>query len=564
MYKFRIKMLTVALFIVMAIALSFPGIAAAQQVEWEAQPMHHIRAPDSVPGIPGYAPSDIKAAYNLPPSGGTGTIAIIDAYDNPNVATNLATFSSAFGLPSANLEVHKMSSFTSGNANWGVEIALDVQWAHAIAPTAKILLVEARTSYLSDLLSAVNYARNRADVVAVSMSWGASEFSTQTSYNSYFTSSYGASFFASSGDNGAKVIWPSSSANVISVGGTTLSMSSGAVASETAWSGSGGGVSAYEAKPAYQSSLSYSKRATPDVSYDADPNTGFAVYDTYGYSGWLVVGGTSAGAPQWAAIQALGASASNTNFYADYKQSYSSYFRDITQGSNGYSAGDGYDLATGLGSPVTTSFASAPTPPAPDFTLSAPPNPVTVNAGTSGTTTVTVTPLNGFTGTVDFSTTVPNGWPAINVQSITGGSGTSTLTVNVPANALTGTYSVVVTGTSGTTSHSVTITVQVTGPDFSLTATPASQSIKFRGTGKATVTVNSLNGYTGSVTLTASVPSGISYSFSPNPVSAGNSAQMTLTVTRFLSGTYTITITGTDTNTGLKHTTTIKVTVTFF
>ncbi len=180
-----------------------------------------------------------------------------------------------------------------GNTNWGMEIALDVEWAHAIAPQAKILLVEARTASLTDLLSAVNYARNQPDVVAISMSWGGSEFSGQTSYNSYFTSNYGAVFFASSGDNGGVISWPSSSANVISVGGTTLTNGASGY-TESAWSGSGGGVSAYEPASSYQAkalsdaNLGSQLRATPDVSYNADPNTGFAVYDTYMSYSWLV------------------------------------------------------------------------------------------------------------------------------------------------------------------------------------------------------------------------------------------------------------------------------------
>jgi subtilase family serine protease len=214
-------------------------------------------------------------------------------------------------------------------------------------------------------MSAVSYATSQANVVAVSMSWGATEFSTETSYDSYFAKS-GITFFASSGDNGAGVIYPSSSPNVVGVGGTTLNLNSdGSFASETAWSGSGGGVSTIEKEPSYQQTYGVQGtggyRGVPDVSYNADPSTGVLVYDSTPYNGetgWWIVGGTSAGAPQWAAIQALGLSASNANFYADAKSaSYASYFRDITSGSNGnYSAGPGYDLVTGLGSPLTTNF----------------------------------------------------------------------------------------------------------------------------------------------------------------------------------------------------------------
>jgi subtilase family serine protease len=296
------------------------------------------------------------------------------------------------------------------------------------------------------------------------MSWGGSEFSTETYYDSYFATP-GIVFFASSGDNGAGVIWPSSSPNVVGVGGTTLNLdSSGAVTSETAWSGSGGGVSAYEAKPTYQTNygVTTARRAVPDVSYDADPNTGVLVYDSTPYqgsSGWWVVGGTSAGAPQWAAIQALGLSANNNNFYQDAASSaYASYFRDITSGSNGYAAGPGYDLVTGLGSPVTTSFTASVTP---DFSLSASPAYLTIRSGSSGTSTITITALNGFTGTVMLSASAPTGLAAsLNPVSIST-SGKSTLTITVQSNIRAGIYTVTVTGTSGTLSHTASVRVTV-------------------------------------------------------------------------------------------------------
>ena len=144
---------------------------------------------------------------------------------------------------------------------------------------------------------------------------------------------------------------------------------------ETAWSDGGGGVSSIETQPGYQigvtDSYSSSKRATPDVSYNADPNKGFLVYDSYGYNGgrgWFTVGGTSAGAPQWAAIDTFGNTATNTNFYKNYQ--YKATFSDIVGGSNGrYPAGPGYDLATGIGSPIGVNFAA---PTAPDFAISAP------------------------------------------------------------------------------------------------------------------------------------------------------------------------------------------------
>ncbi len=183
----------------------------------------------------------------------------------------------------------------------------------------------------------------------------------KTTLTHILQAAYGAVFFASSGDNGAStgVAWPACSPNVVGVGGTTLNFNSdGTVSSEIAWNGSGGGVSAYESLPSYQTifGLTYSHRSVPDVSYDA--GTGLSVYCSSN-GGWISVGGTSAGAPQWAAIQALGLSATNTNLYGKAKSAYSSYFRDITSGTNGgYNATLGYDCVTGLGSPLTFDFSS--------------------------------------------------------------------------------------------------------------------------------------------------------------------------------------------------------------
>jgi len=192
-----------------------------------------------------------------------------------------------------------MAPSVSFDSNWALEISLDVQWAHAIAPNANILLVEAVDALGGNLLDAVNYARNRADVVAISMSWGGPEFSGESAYDPHFVSPYGASFFASSGDNGAGVNWPAVSCNVVGVGGTTLTFADGIVSSETAWQGSGGGLSAFEPAPAYQVTYGVpganGQRAVPDVSYYADPVPGIPVYTSFSGIpvGWSAVGGTS-------------------------------------------------------------------------------------------------------------------------------------------------------------------------------------------------------------------------------------------------------------------------------
>jgi subtilase family serine protease len=340
-------------------------------------PMHVYKSSQSAPS--GMTPAEIKKIYKLPSTGGKGTIAIIDAYDDPSIEGDLAVFDKQFNLAACTtangcFEKHKMASSTATNTDAAMEMSLDVEWAHAIAPTAKILLVEAKTQSGANLLAAVDYAAARKDVVAVSMSWGGAEFSDELSYDTHFMSKTSSSiaFFASSGDSGTGASWPASSPNVIGVGGTSLQVSSsGAFIAETAWSGSGGGVSAYEKEPTYQSAYKISKangmRAIPDVSYDADPASGYPIYITLGSGAkakgtWYVVGGTSAGAPQWAAIQALGGSAALPKFYAD-KASTSTlkYFRDITSGANGTcayycDARKRYDYVTGLGSPQTVKF----------------------------------------------------------------------------------------------------------------------------------------------------------------------------------------------------------------
>jgi subtilase family serine protease len=231
------------------------------------------------------------------------------------------------------------------------------------------LLVEAQTPSGANLIKAVDYAAARTDVVAISMSWGGSEFPEEVSLDSHFVSKSHAAFLASSGDNGWGTSWPAASPNVIAVGGTHLLLNAkGEFVSETAWTGSGGGVSAYEKQPRYQKGYSIPKaanmRAIPDVSYNADPKSGFSIYKSSpsGKGSWYQVGGTSAGAPQWAAIQALGHSSSLENFYTDKSSgSSTAYFRDIVSGQNGDCgyfcyARNRYDYVTGLGSPLTVNF----------------------------------------------------------------------------------------------------------------------------------------------------------------------------------------------------------------
>ena len=333
-----------------------------------------------VPATP-LTPAQVRHAYGFDQvsfSGGTvagdgtgQTIAIVDAYDDPNIAGDLQTFDSQFGIPAPPSFTKIVQSGTVTDAGWSGEIALDVEWAHAIAPKASIILVEARSSSYTDLLAAVDTAASQPGVSAVSMSWGGGEFSSESSYDYHFTTPSGHSnvtFVASSGDNGAPPSWPAASPKVLAVGGTSLTLTSaGDYGSETGWSGSGGGVSRYESKPTYQgyvATLSSKKRSNPDVAYNADPNTGVYVYDSVN-GGWFQVGGTSAGAPQWAALvavadqgRALAGKApldgATQTLYATYKmaQTAPTDFHDITSGNNGYAAKVGYDGVTGIGSPL--------------------------------------------------------------------------------------------------------------------------------------------------------------------------------------------------------------------
>jgi kumamolisin len=332
-------------------------------------------------------------------SGGSNIIAVVDAYDYPTALHDFDTFSDQFGLPTGKNCNGGQDCFTKvfatgvqprAKSGWALEAALDIEWSHAMAPNAQIFLVEAASNSFTDLLTAVDVASN---IVAtcngastgckgeVSMSWGGSEFSGETGYDGHFTQS-GVVYTAASGDSGGTPIWPSTSPNVVSCGGTTVNRKrGGAFESETAWSDSGGGDSVYEPVQRYQSNvLSVSNlvgsfRGTPDFSYDADPSSGVSVYDSTKYeglSGWLVVGGTSvstqalAGIINLAGAFAASSSAELGTIYSNFLSTYGTDFRDITSGSTAscakhhssgtcYSAGTGWDFVTGVGSNLGTS-----------------------------------------------------------------------------------------------------------------------------------------------------------------------------------------------------------------
>jgi subtilase family serine protease len=249
------------------------------------------------------------------------------------------------------------TNYPVANTGWAEEISLDLDMVSAVCPNCHILLVEASSNSLNDLLLAENRAATLGATV-ISNSWGANEFSSESLYDSYFK--HGIPITASSGDAGYGVEWPASSPYVTSVGGTSIVRSTGARGwAETAWSGAGSGCSAYESKPAFQTDASCARRTVADVSAIADPNTGVAVYDSYRVSGWLVFGGTSVAAPVVASVYALagnGASISSAGYVYGHR-----VLNDVVSGGNGScggtylcTAGPGYDGPTGLGTPNGT------------------------------------------------------------------------------------------------------------------------------------------------------------------------------------------------------------------
>jgi subtilase family serine protease len=335
--------------------------------------------PQATAAPSGYGPAQFRGAYGLPSAAPAGqTIAIVDAYDDPNVAKDLNTYSSQFGLPlcgSANPCFQKVNQsgsaagpFPRADSGWSLEISLDVEVAHAICPNCKVLLVEASSSSLANLSAAVQTAA-RLGATEISNSYGGSEFSSELSET--YAAPYnqpGIAVTVSSGDNGyGSFGFPAALSSVITVGGTSLNLAAGnTYGSESVWSGAGSGCSLYVTAPSWQSFLGAcaGKRGTADVAADADPSTGAAVYDSVKYqgrSGWLRVGGTSLSSPLVAGVYALagGLPAGTSGASGLYGHlGDASVLHDVTSGSNGSCStlmckgGAGYDGPTGVGTPA--------------------------------------------------------------------------------------------------------------------------------------------------------------------------------------------------------------------
>jgi len=333
----------------------------------------------------GYNPPDLQSAYALPSStAGSGeTVAIVDAYDDPNAESDLGVYRSTFGLPActtANGCFKKVNQsggtkYPRANGGWAQEISLDLDMVSAVCPNCHIILVEASSSSLTNLGTAVNEAAS-LHANAISNSYGGSESSSDTSYDASYYNHPGIAITVSSGDSGYTVEYPAASQYVTAVGGTSLKRASNTRGwTETVWStssteGAGSGCSAYDPQPSWQSSVSNitaapascAKRAVADVSAVADPYTGVSVYDSYSYqgqSGWLVFGGTSVASPIIASVYALAGNAATVN-YGSYSYSHTSSLNDVTSGSTASCGSDlctaaiGWDGPTGNGTPNGT------------------------------------------------------------------------------------------------------------------------------------------------------------------------------------------------------------------
>jgi subtilase family serine protease len=320
-------------------------------------------------GPSGYGPADLQSAYGLTVdslTGGLGkTIAVVDAYDYPHAAADLAVYRSQFGLPPCGTtdgcfrKVNEKGGTRPPRANlpWAQEEALDLQMASAVCPNCHLILVEATSGSTADLGTSVNTAVKLGAQV-VSNSYGSGESASDTTYDTTYYKHPGIAITVASGDAGYGVEYPAASRFVTAVGGTSLTRAPTTARgwSETAWSGAGSGCSAYDTKPNWQTDTACSKRNVADVSAVADPNTGVSVYATSATGGgWLVFGGTSTAAPIIAGVYALGIGTVN---YGSLPYSHTSSLFDVLSGSNGTCttyyechAAPGYDGPTGLGTP---------------------------------------------------------------------------------------------------------------------------------------------------------------------------------------------------------------------
>ncbi len=370
--------------LLIAVCFSFALMARAERAYQLTQnkPPKTCETPASLACIYGLTPNvpgcPIQGTSALP-SGGWGAIALVEVYDNPNAENDLNQFSQQFGLPSCTISNGCFSIFYTGgqvplyNPISADEHVLDIEWAHAMAPNAKIIMVEGQNESFAEHMNAIQLASQQVAAAGgglVSVSWSVNEFPGESAYDSYFQTAK-IVYVVSSGDYSAPARYPSSSPYVISAGGTSIIRNAqGNFIGETSWnknpnarpgapSGGSGGPSSYEPRPHFQNSIMRivgNARGTPDVAFDADPQTGVCVYSTV-RGGWFKDGGTSVAAPAIAGIintanRRAQSSQEELNYiYNNAIKNYHAYWHDITQGNNGYPALVGYDFTTGLGSP---------------------------------------------------------------------------------------------------------------------------------------------------------------------------------------------------------------------
>ncbi|SDH23706.1 MULTISPECIES: S53 family peptidase [unclassified Duganella] len=568
-----------------------------------------------------YTPAQIRAAYGLPALPGSysnlsatqaaqlgagQTIYIVDAMHNPNVAAELSAFNSKFGLPacttrtiatnaslplasasSSACELSIVYSTSSGgmtataptyDSGWATEIALDVQWAHATAPLARIVLIESASASYSDLLGGVRLANNLGAGV-VSMSFGGSETSSTSSVDSVFSAA-NMTYLAATGDSGAGVAWPSVSSKVLAVGGTTLTYGGAGARSEVVWSSTGGGVSAYVATPAYQSSAvpgmgTTSRRTVADVAFNADPNSGqYVAVIASGSSTvkWTSVGGTSLATPQWAGLVAIAnalravngkaaLAAPHAALYTNISTvagTYASVFKDITSGSHGTcsacSGETGYDQATGLGTPNGDALLS---------TLSG----LTVQTAP----VVTAATINGKAGTALSFTAPVTASNAVTYALSGAPSGMSISSAGVVSWAapVVGTYSVTITakdsvnGLSG--SGVITVVIAAASSSSNTTTTTTTTTASGGPVIKASAMTGVANrALSGTISISDATSKSVSVSISGAPLGMTfqvNGMQITATWAAPKVGSYTLKVVATDSN-GASAAASIPVTVT--
>ncbi|MEU9990269.1 putative Ig domain-containing protein [Streptomyces sp. NPDC048045] len=419
----------------------------------------------------GLSPANLHSAYNLPSTGGSGmTVAIVDAYNDPNAESDLATYRSTYGLSACTKangcfkqlsQTGSTTSLPTNDSGWAGEEALDIDMVSAVCPNCSIDLVEANSANDTDLGIAENEAVTLGAKV-VSNSWGGSESSSQTSEDTQYFKHPGVAITVSSGDSAYGAEYPATSQYVTAVGGTALTTSSGSRGwSESVWhtnstEGTGSGCSAYDPKPSWQTDTGCSKRMEADVSAVADPATGVAVYDTYGGSGWAVYGGTSASAPIVAGVYALAGTPGSGDYPSKYPYQHTGNLYDVTSGNNGScspsyfcTATAGYDGPTGWGTPNGTTAFTAGTSSGNTVTVT---NPGSQSTTTGGSASLQIHATDSAGAALTYSASgLPTG---LSINSSTGLiSGTA---------STAGTYQVTVTakdstGASGATSFTWTV-----------------------------------------------------------------------------------------------------------